>query len=234
MNGIIPVIDLKRGQVVHAVAGNRDQYQPVQGCLCDSSAPSAVSAAFSQRGYKTVYVADLDAITSDRNNASAYRDIQANGLSIWLDSGVTNGRSARQHIDNGISRVVVGLECIEHGREITDILNTVDPENAVVSLDMKQGNVLTQNSNWNSQSAYDVASQLIELGVQSLILLDLSRVGTERGTGTETLCQNIKQSNPNIHVTVGGGVASGDDVLRLIDGGADNILVASALHRGQI
>lgn len=234
MNGIIPVIDLKRGQVVHAVAGNRDQYQPVQSCLCDSSAPSAVSAAFSQRGYKTVYVADLDAITSDRNNASAYRDIQASGISIWLDGGVTNGRSARHHIDNGISKIVVGLECIEHGREIADILKTVDPENAVVSLDMKHGNVLTQNPNWQTRSAYDVASQLIELGVQGLILLDLSRVGTERGTGTETLCQNIKQSNPNIQVTVGGGVASRDDALRLIDGGADNILVATALHRGQI
>ena len=234
MNGIIPVIDLKRGQVVHAIAGNREKYQPIQSCLCDSSAPSAVATAFSQNGYKTVYVADLDAITSDQHNAPGYRDIQSNGLSIWLDSGVTTGSLAQQHVDDDISKVVIGLESIEHSRQISNILNAVTPENAVVSLDMKHGKVLTQNPKWKTQSAHEVASELISLGLQNMILLDLSRVGTERGTGTETLCQKVKQSRPDIHVTVGGGVANRDDVQRLLDGGADYVLVATAIHRGQI
>ena len=42
---IIPVIDLKRGQVVHGIAGDRARYQPVKSCLVDTPHPARVARA---------------------------------------------------------------------------------------------------------------------------------------------------------------------------------------------
>ncbi|MFC1759160.1 HisA/HisF-related TIM barrel protein [Planctomycetota bacterium] len=234
MNGIIPVIDLKRGQVVHAIAGDRDNYQPIQSCLTNGSSPSAIATAFRQRGFKAVYVADLDAITEDGDNSTAYGCIRESGLSIWLDRGITDSKTARHCIDEGIAKVIIGLESVTHVEQVSSVLQTVGPASTVVSVDMKNGNVLTQKATWQSQSSIDVATELIDLGVQDLILLDLSRVGTGLGTGTESLCRQIKKCYPDAKITVGGGVSNQIDVDHLLRGGADHVLVATALHRGQL
>ena len=42
---IIPVLDLKAGQVVHAKHGNRQNYLPIQSALSDSSEPLTVVRA---------------------------------------------------------------------------------------------------------------------------------------------------------------------------------------------
>src|SRR5262249_42767856 len=39
---IIPVIDLRQGDVVHARLGERARYRPLQSILCEGSAPAAV------------------------------------------------------------------------------------------------------------------------------------------------------------------------------------------------
>lgn len=234
MDGIIPVIDLKQGQVVHAIAGDRKNYQPIKSVLTDGSVPSAIASTFRDQGFETVYVADLDAITGDGDNASAYRGIRDAGLEIWVDRGITDGQSALDCVRSGISQIVVGLESIDRTEQISEILQAVDSSNAIVSLDMQNGNLLTRHAAWKTRSPSHVAAQLIGLGVQSLILLDLSRVGMGQGTGTEILCQEIKRGCPAVRITVGGGVASRDDVTRLLDIGADNVLVSTALHRGKI
>ena len=46
-----------------------------------------------------------------------------------------------------------------------------------------------------------------------LLLLDLARVGTGRGTGTMTLLTRLRQEDPDLEITVGGGVARRDELL---------------------
>lgn len=66
---IIPVIDLKNGVVVAAQKGKRDNYQPIQSLLCQSSTIESVVEGFlSINAFKIIYIADLDAITKSGNN----------------------------------------------------------------------------------------------------------------------------------------------------------------------
>ena len=61
---IIPVIDLKDGVVVHAQQGMREQYQPINTHLCQSSDIYQVIEAFlGVYDFDTIYIADLNAIT---------------------------------------------------------------------------------------------------------------------------------------------------------------------------
>ena len=60
---IIPVIDLAAKTVVHAVAGRRNQYRPIESKLCESTSPIDIAQAFRSRfGLTELYLADLDAI----------------------------------------------------------------------------------------------------------------------------------------------------------------------------
>ena len=60
---IIPVIDIRNGSAVRAVAGERSQYRPLESRLTDSTEPAEVLKALQREfGFTHCYVADLDAI----------------------------------------------------------------------------------------------------------------------------------------------------------------------------
>ena len=64
VGNLIGVIDLKRGQAVHGVAGNRANYQAVQFGSDPSRFGDAIALAkhYQSLGLRRLYVADLDAI----------------------------------------------------------------------------------------------------------------------------------------------------------------------------
>jgi phosphoribosylformimino-5-aminoimidazole carboxamide ribotide isomerase len=66
------------------------------------------------------------------------------------------------------------------------------------------------------------------------LLLDLSRVGTSRGTGTDDLLVRLVQERPGARFSVGGGISGIDEVLGFRKAGAAAVLVGSALHDGRI
>jgi phosphoribosylformimino-5-aminoimidazole carboxamide ribotide isomerase len=76
--------------------------------------------------------------------------------------------------------------------------------------------------------------RVVAMGVGTLIVIDLARVGTGRGCGTENLLRAIRKGFPEVELIAGGGVRSWADVDRLGDAGADAVLIASALHDGRI
>ena len=62
----------------------------------------------------------------------------------------------------------------------------------------------------------------------------MARVGTGRGAGSEAHLARLRAAHPDVHITVGGGIARIDDVLDLKTAGASGVLIGSALHDGRI
>jgi phosphoribosylformimino-5-aminoimidazole carboxamide ribotide isomerase len=87
---------------------------------------------------------------------------------------------------------------------------------------------------WAARRPDELARRAIDLGVRHLLLLDLSRVGTGRGPGTEALMESIRRHNPHVTLTVGGGISTIDEVRSLLRAGAARVLIGSALHDGRI
>ena len=139
---VIPVLDLKSGQAVHAVGGRRAYYQPIQSILHASSDPIALAGALCEvLSLRTLYVADLDAIEGGRPNLEVYRRILKHGPSLWIDSGVRDAASARPLLDLGPSSVtiVAGLETLEGPRELAAIVEEAGADRVVFSLDLFDG-----------------------------------------------------------------------------------------------
>ncbi len=120
---IYAVLDLKGGQVVHGVAGQRDRYRPIASCLTDSSSPAAVARAFVDScAIRDAYVADLDAIAGEPPDLAALAAIAAAGMRIIVDAGIGTLRQAQPLLDfddahAALSGIVVGLESTADQRQ---------------------------------------------------------------------------------------------------------------------
>jgi uncharacterized protein related to proFAR isomerase len=87
---IIPVIDLKAGNVVRAFRGERAAYAPIETPLAAGSAPGAIVAGFLRLfDFDTIYIADLDAIERCGDHAEAIDALARSfpQISFWVDSG---------------------------------------------------------------------------------------------------------------------------------------------------
>jgi phosphoribosylformimino-5-aminoimidazole carboxamide ribotide isomerase len=81
---------------------------------------------------------------------------------------------------------------------------------------------------------FAIAEHVIRAGIRSLIVLDLSAVGMGKGVITGDLCRAIRERYPRVELITGGGVRSIEDIRSAIQAGADQVLVASALHDGRL
>ena len=88
---IIPVIDIRNGAVVRAVAGRRADYRPLVSRLTAAVTPVETARdLMAFYPFDTLYIADLDAIEGRSDNRSAIRAIGDcfPDLELWVDPGL--------------------------------------------------------------------------------------------------------------------------------------------------
>lgn len=229
---ILPVLDLKEGYVVRGIAGRRAEYRPVVSQLTPSSDPRDVAAAFlAQFGLHELYIADLDAIAGALPALAACADLRSLGCVLWVDAGLRTAEQAEPLLAADVARVVAGLETLADPAELARLCAHCG-ERVVFSLDLKEGRPLGAAA-WG-EDAFAIAARAVALGVGSVLVLDLARVGVSGGTGTEELCTRLAAAFPDVEVLAGGGVRGPDDLGRLRRCGVRGVLVASALHDGRL
>jgi phosphoribosylformimino-5-aminoimidazole carboxamide ribotide isomerase len=235
---IIPVLDLKGGRAVHAVAGRRAYYQPVQSILHATSDPLELAAALHQHlGLIALYLADLDAIAGDAPDLALYQQLISSGFYLIVDAGLRDLRSAERLLllDRSSSAIVAGLETLESPGALGEIVQMLGSGRTIFSLDLDEGRPRKAvQSTWKFDDSCELACEAIERGVSRILLLDLARVGTSRGSGTKGLIAKIRAKYPNVHVSAGGGISGIEEVLDLKNAGASAVLIASAIHDGRI
>jgi phosphoribosylformimino-5-aminoimidazole carboxamide ribotide isomerase len=235
---VIPVIDLKGGMAVHAVGSRRDQYRPLRSIWQASVSPIELAAALRDGlGIDGLYLADLDAIEGRPPAFETLERLAAERLHLWLDAGVRGPLTLEPLLNLAPDRVqiVVGLESVAGPATLAEIMRRVGPDRAIFSLDLDEGRPrIASGASWSSDEPLEIASQAVGLGVRRLILLDLARVGTDGGIGTEDLLIQLRARHPAVSVCVGGGIRGIDDVLRMKERGASAVLVGSAIHAGRI
>lgn len=232
---IIPVIDILNGIVVRGVAGNRDEYRPIQSRLTTSIAPldiaHAIRAALSLDAF---YVADLDAILHDRPHNDIYRELSSAGFQLWVDAGLRDVSRGQEVLKSGASAIVAGLETITAPDVLRQMCNEFGAEQLIFSLDLCAGEPMGDVSGWNSPEPRAIARQAIEMGVRRVIVLDLAAVGTGDGPSTLPLCRELRREYPNLAIVTGGGIRHFHDLLACRAAGVDGVLVASSVHSGVI
>ena len=245
---IIAVLDIKDGKVVHAIAGNRENYQPVQSILCDSAnINDVVEGMVCKLGISTFYIADLDAISGKEGNLKnlsrlirAYNENEtlSKKISFFLDAGVTDIEGVKRLLTAGIDKVVIGTETLLSLSALQDILTRYGAEKILLSLDMRDGEVVTKTQELKLGTPLEGLAKLLVLGVKDVMLIELDRVGTGKGLNNKLIlgahklmkeCGKIKCS-----LFLGGGVGSLDEILSLKEWGVRGVMLATMLHQGTL
>ena len=242
---LIPVIDLMQGQVVRAVRGNRQAYQPIVSALCDSSDPLTVAKILCEHcATRHLYVADLDALLGGPAQVAVLRALlQAlPELELWLDAGFASAAAAqtlRAELGAVAERVVpvFGSESLASRAELercfggdfsaagvsaSALANGLEGE-AVLSLDRRDGQRLDAAGCWDAPALWP----------KRVIVMTLERVGSDAGPDLETLA-SVQQRSPATFIVGAGGIRNPGDLARARAAGAGAWLVASALHDGRL
>ena len=221
---IIPVLDLKAGQVVHAKHGDRQNYLPIQSALSHSSEPfTIVKALQSLYPFKYLYIADLDAIQGNGNHAAQIKNIQKDfpDLEIWLDAGFKTSE-AIEAWQNGKVRIVLGSESLVSIDSYKAMLKACRTA-PILSLDFKFGHFLGPQPLINDP----------QLWPNEVIVMTLDQVGSQSGPDLAQL-KVIKNLWSVAAIYAAGGIRSVDDLNTLKAKNYTGALIASALHNGKI
>jgi phosphoribosylformimino-5-aminoimidazole carboxamide ribotide isomerase len=230
---VIPVIDVLRGEVVHAVRGQRSQYMPLNSPLTKSAAPSVVAEKFRELGFSDLYVADLDAIIECSSSFETLEQIARKScLNLWVDAGVTSLERAQKLLGSGASKLIIGTETLQTKKFVEQAVEMFGSERVVVSLDLKGEKMLVKIGFDGCKSPLCLLKDFKGMGVSRVIVLDLLRVGSDEGVNVAFLKKIVGEVG--LDVIAGGGVRNIADLVELKNIGVAGALVATALHNGKI
>ena len=234
---MIGVLDLSDGLAVHAKGGARAHYGPVQsipGARLTPGDALAVASWFVKKcGLREIYIADLDALRGRPLQRALISNIAALGSSLWLDAGISSVVSAQAALSAGASRVIVALETLSSFDALAAVCQAVGGKTAF-SLDIRRGEpFMKATAPHAGDKAEALVARAVAAGAGSIIVLDLSRVGTRRGVDV-ALLERVRTAVPDVELIVGGGVRGPSDLAALEKAGCDAVLVATALYDGRL
>ncbi len=231
---IIPVIDILNSKAVHAKKGEREKYKPLKSYLFQSSDPIEIIQLIKRKlGFNEFYIADLDSILNKSPNFEVLREILAiPDIDIMLDPGIVNQKDILNFSKFRIKNLILGLETLKSIKVIDKCLQILDQFKIIVSIDMFNGQILSNAKDIRVQDPLRLVKSIESIGIMNIILLDLLRVGQKTG-GIPPLYLDILH-NFSGNVFVGGGIKNYSDILDYKEQNFAGILIATALYDGTI
>jgi phosphoribosylformimino-5-aminoimidazole carboxamide ribotide isomerase len=196
----ILVLDIFDGVVVHALRGKREEYLPVAdfSSVCETSDAAGIARTLRPT---EVYAADLNRIRGIGNNFQVIKDVTI------------------------ADTVTIGTENADFD-VIGDACETCDASRLHVNIDLMDGRILTNTG--IALTPLDAVERLNDYPINHLIIIDLTKVGTESGIDLDLLSDALARSDHP--VIFGGGVRDMNDLDLLRDVGVAGALVATGVH----
>jgi uncharacterized protein related to proFAR isomerase len=204
-------------EAVRAIAGRRADYRPLATPLAASSDPCAVAEGYLRlHPFKTIYLADLDAILERGGNERALARLSAGfpRIEFWLDRGRGEPPAAGNFVR------VIGSECLSPELPAPDLSQE---KQAILSLDF-------------DAAGFHGPPELEErpaLWPERVIAMTLAKIGGGAGPDFERLAL-VKARAGRREVYAAGGLRGPEDLARLAGMGIAGALVATALHERRI
>lgn len=220
---LVPVIDLKGGQVVRAFKGERSAYAPIVTPLAPSSAPADVVAGFLRlHPFREIYIADLDAIEGRGGHATAILALAEAfpSLRFWVDDGAGDEAHLRRWLASSRIDPVMGSESLASSTVARNVC--ADPR-IILSFDFRGATFLGPADLLEAPQRWP----------RRLLAMNLTRIGAFEGPDIDLLTALMRRAEGK-QIYAAGGVRDVRDLEALARSGAAGALVASALHDGRL
>ena len=225
---ILPAIDLKNQKAIRLIQGDFKQETVY------SNDPIALAKSFELSGAKYLHIVDLDgAKVGDMLNLNIIKDIvDQTSLKIEVGGGIRSLDRIEKLLSYGVSEVIVGSVAVEDEALLAKMIKTY-PNKIIVSIDAKNGYVLTRGWQKDSQiKVIEFAKKLEELGIKKIVYTDVSKDGMLEGPSFEHYEQLLKETK--LKVIASGGVSSIDDLKRLNRMSLYGAIVGKAIYEKKV
>ena len=228
---ILPAIDIRDGKCVRLTQGDFKRE------LKYSYYPEETAAELQEAGAKFLHVVDLDGARDGvLTNIFIIKRILDNvTIPIEVGGGIRTMADIENLLDIGVNRVILGSAAVEDPEFVKDAAEKFD-DSIVVGIDAREGIVAVHG--WcdsGKMHAKDLAAQMGDYGVSTIIYTDIARDGMLGGINAERVAE-IAQSS-GVNVIASGGVSSVEDIRALKNYEADGIvgaIIGKALYEGVI
>ena len=228
---ILPAIDLKGGQCVRLYQGDFSK------STVFSDYPEEMALKWQEQGAKHLHIVDLDGAKEGEpvNIFSIKKILDAIKIPIEVGGGIRTLENIEDLLEMGVERVVLGSTAIENPELIREAAREFG-EKVVVGIDAKGGMVAVHGwLNVSDMTALDLAVQVGDMGISTIIYTDIAKDGTLAGHNAEATAELARRSG--LAIIASGGVASLDDIKALKAHEADGIegvVIGRALYTGAL
>jgi phosphoribosylformimino-5-aminoimidazole carboxamide ribotide isomerase len=215
---VVPCIDIQGGQVVQLVQGRE---RALVG-------PDPLEMLELFAGFPEIQIIDLDAAMGIGENF-AIIEMLASKATCRVGGGVRSAQRARQLVDLGAHRVIVGTAAFTPAFD--DIVAEIGSEKIVVALDSKAGSVVVDG--WNTAlqtTAIEAVSRFAEL-CNGFLCTYVDKEGMMQGTDLAWFAQ-LRGATLR-PITAAGGITTLDDVRALLDMNID-AAIGMAVYTGSL
>ena len=224
---IIPAIDILNGNCVRLIRGDFEQETVF------SSDPVQMALNWQKQGAEIIHIVDLNgAKTGTVNNKLMIEDIVSKlEVNVQVGGGIRDLNTARDLINIGVSRIVLGTAAVKNPNLIITLLKEIDPEQIIVALDGRHGRVAING--WQDQTevnVLEIASTMTTLGVKRIMYTDISKDGVLEGPNLVTTQQLVQV--PNLKVIASGGISSLEDISSVKNTGCEGAILGKSLYTG--
>lgn len=197
---IIPAIDIIDGKPVRLYQGDYNKKEIVAEDILETA------KKFESLGAEYIHLVDLDGAKKGElvNGEVIIKVANSVNVPVEVGGGIRTFETIKYLIDNGVSRVILGTSAMEDGELVKKAIAAYKDKIAV-GIDCKDGYACGRG--WLEKSSLyyiDFAKKLKELGVQTVIVTDISKDGTLEGPNVEML-KKLKEE-VDINITASGGI----------------------------
>ncbi|MFR4823393.1 MAG: 1-(5-phosphoribosyl)-5-[(5-phosphoribosylamino)methylideneamino]imidazole-4-carboxamide isomerase [Clostridium sp.] len=225
---IIPAIDIIDGKPVRLYQGDYNKKEVVgQDVL-------KIAKNFEIAGAEYIHLVDLEGAKKGKliNNKIIIEVAKSVNLPIEVGGGIRTYENIKYLIDNGISRVILGTVAIENLDFVKRALDKFG-DKISIGVDCKNGYLCGRG--WLKESKFnyiDFSKEMEKMGVDNIILTDISRDGTLQGVNIGML----KKLNENIcmNITSSGVISKIDDIKELKNLNIYGVIIGKALYSKHI
>ncbi|MBQ6756204.1 MAG: 1-(5-phosphoribosyl)-5-[Oscillospiraceae bacterium] len=225
---ILPAIDLVGGKCVRLFKGD------YANMTVYSDDPAAMAASFEARGAQWLHCVDLEGARDGGTPNFDYvkAAIDATSLRVEIGGGVRDMRVVERYLSAGVARVILGTAAVSDKEFLRDAVREFG-EKIAVGADLRDGFVAIKG--WRETTAAtgdSLASELMDIGVKTLICTDISRDGAMRGTNRALY--RALSAKYSMDIIASGGVSTLEDVRAVKDAGAAGAIIGKAIYTGDI
>ena len=225
---LFPAIDILGTKAVRLYKGDYNKVTVY------SDRPWEFAEDFVKKGCTAIHIVDLDgARTGETINIHIVKRIsEVKGLYSEIGGGIRNMETVERYLDAGVSRVILGTAALKDPVFLKEAVRKHGSKIAV-GVDLKDGKVAVKG--WLETSEKDgieFLKDLEEIGVESVIVTDISCDGAMKGTNVD-LYKRIK-NEVSLKVTASGGVSSLLDIKALKALDIYGAIIGKAYYTGDI